>query len=634
MKKQTKLHFLFISCLFLLHVLGVEGRTSLIPTPQQVKYETGSFNLKPGMTIGISNHPSLMNAAHYLVEKLEPATGYRFPIRKKGKTDILLDIKALPDTTPGAYQLRVTAKRVVITANNYNGIISGISTLRQLLPEQIERNYTFNEEVEWTVPCVTVTDAPRFQYRGLMLDVARHYFDKEEIKVLLDRMALYKLNKFHWHLTDNEGWRIEIKRYPKLTQESGWRLLNGLDQYCENRAQGDNNPEFNLTKKHLKTIDGKVYYGGFYTQKEIKEVVAYASKLGIDVIPEIDMPGHFNAASAVYPEVICPKANMSSSPVCAGNDSAIEFCKNVYSEVFALFPNQDVHIGADEVGKENWKDCPSCQKRIKDEGLKDEKELQSWFVHTMEKFFREHGKRLIGWDEITEGGLSNTSTVMWWTGSEETLNKTLSHGNKIIMTPNQWLYFDHGQNNSSAKHVFEYDPIPESIQRKDLIAGVQANIWGEYIPSMLRVDYMSMPKMLCLSEVAWVLPTVKNWDTFSTQIEDQIPRLDMMGINYRVPELESDIFISKRKVVYLNVPPQEWLCDTIMLEHGKRVVDLKAPYPGIQIRYTTDGTIPTIQSTTYATPFTVTAPSEYMFATFRPNGTRGEFRKVVFVQEK
>lgn len=634
MKKQTKLHFLFISCLFLLHVLGVEGRTSLIPTPQQVKYETGSFNLKPGMTIGISNHPSLMNAAHYLVEKLEPATGYRFPIRKKGKTDILLDIKALPDTTPGAYQLRVTSKRVVITANNYNGIISAISTLRQLLPEQIERNYTFNEEVEWTVPCVTVTDAPRFQYRGLMLDVARHYFDKEEIKVLLDRMALYKLNKFHWHLTDNEGWRIEIKRYPKLTQESGWRLFNGLDQYCENRAQGDNNPEFNLTKKHLKTIDGKVYYGGFYTQEEIKEVVAYASKLGIDVIPEIDMPGHFNAASAVYPEVICPKANMSSSPVCAGNDSAIEFCKNVYSEVFALFPNQDVHIGADEVGKENWKDCPSCQKRIKDEGLKDEKELQSWFVHTMEKFFREHGKRLIGWDEITEGGLSNTSTVMWWTGSEETLNKTLSHGNKIIMTPNQWLYFDHGQNNSSAKHVFEYDPIPESIQRKDLIAGVQANIWGEYIPSMLRVDYMSMPKMLCLSEVAWVLPTVKNWDTFSTQIEDQIPRLDMMGINYRVPELESDIFISKRKVVYLNVPPQEWLCDTIMLEHGKRVVDLKAPYPGIQIRYTTDGTIPTIQSTTYATPFTVTAPSEYMFATFRPNGTRGEFRKVVFVQEK
>jgi N-acetyl-beta-hexosaminidase len=610
------------------------GINDIIPTPKNIKEGVGYFKLKSKITVSISGNEQLEPAAEYLIQKLSIATGYSFKIKKRGNADIILSIENLPDTTAGAYILTVTPKNIKLTGNNYQGIISAISSLRQLLPLEIEQDVSQNSTVQWEIPLVTIEDAPRFQYRGLMLDVARHYFDKEEVMILLDRMALYKLNKFHWHLTDNEGWRIEIKRYPELTEKGGWRIFNALDEFCEQKAKTDQNPDFNLTKKHLKVENGKTLYGGYYTQEDIKEVVSYAAMLGIDVIPEIDMPGHFNAASEVFPYIICKNPDMHSSPVCMGNDDAIEFCKNIYREVFDLFPYEYVHIGADEVGKENWMRCPLCQARIKNEGLKDEAELQSWFVHLMENYFNKHGKRLIGWDEIIEGGLSHTSTVMWWRGDPKAVLETIAHGNQVIASPNQWLYFDHGQFNHSIKHVYDFEAIPEELAagKEGLIIGVQANIWSEYIPSMLRMDYMSMPKMLCLSEMCWIDANAKDWNVFSNKIENHIPRLNAMNINYRVPFLESDIFINDRKIIHLNIPPEEWLCDTITLTTKSKTINLQAPYSNIEIRYTTDGTIPTMSSALYTKPFEATEGA-YIFATFRPNGTRGEFRKVLFVKK-
>ncbi len=628
--KLLLLFFLFSVLTCKLHASNSD-RIFIIPTPRQTEIGKGYFSLKQKVSISVSNNKSLYGAADYLKAKLENGAGLKCSIKEKGKADIVFKIMKLKDETPGAYILAVTNKQITITSNNYQGLISGISSLRQLLPPEIESEFCKNDTIKWKVPSLKITDAPRFQYRGMMLDVARHYYDKEEVMIFLDRMALYKLNKFHWHLTDNEAWRIEIKQYPELAHKSGWRKYNHLDNACAAKAANDKNPEFELPEKYLKQMDGQVNYGGYYTQEDIKEVVAYATKLGIDVIPEIDMPGHFNAASAIFPGIICPGANIASSPVCVGNDSAITFCKNIFDEVFKLFPYQYVHLGADEVGKDNWQNCPLCQKRIKEEGLKDEKELQSWFVHNMESYFENNGKKLIGWDEITEGKLSQASTIMWWTGSRETLDKSLANGNKVILTPNQWVYFDHGQTNNSIKRVYDYEPLLQNIDMS-LILGVQANIWTEYIPSLLRVDYMSMPKMLCLSEIAWVNSDQKNWELFSKKITEQIPRLDALNINYRIPHLESDLFLSERKIVYLNVPPEEWLCDTISIASGKKLIDIQKPFPGIVIRYTTDGTIPTVKSVQYTTPFWVEVPGEYMFATFRPNGTRGEFRKIVFIK--
>lgn len=606
---------------------------SIIPTPKHMTANVGHFELKSGMSVSVSQS-SLHPAATYLTNRLNRATGFYFKIEESIQSDINLELKPLKDATPGAYHLVVNEKNIHITANDYNGIVSGISSLRQLFPVEIERELLFNSGVDWHVPQVTITDAPRFQYRGMHLDVARHFFDKDEILRFLDRMALYKFNKFHWHLTDNEGWRIEIKKYPRLTQDAAWRPFHYLDMFGEKKAEKEDTPEFYLPKQHTKQVGDKIVYGGYYTQDEIREVVAYATKLGIDVIPEIDMPGHFESTTTVFPNIICEHSN-TSRVICVGKDESIQICKDIYAEIFDLFPYEYVHLGADEVDKEGWKKCSFCQKRIADNNLKDEKELQAWFVHTMEEYFNEHGKKLIGWEEIAEGGLSATSTVMWWLGKDSTVLDVTSHGNQVISTPNTWAYFDHKQYNADIRTVYEGSPTPRTLPAEyhHLILGGQGNIWTEFIPSEARMEYMSVSKMLCLSEICWIDGEDKDWDVFSKKIEDQLPRLDALQVNYRVPHMEADIFINNRTSDWMNIPTEEWLTDTLIVPASKRKITLEKPYPNISIRYTQDGTIPTLSSPEYTGPMEIQAPAEYVFATFRPNGTRGEFRKAVFVKE-
>ncbi len=590
---------------------------SLIPQPAHVAYSSGSFSLKDGMTIGV-NDPSLIQAADYLSSFLNRSTGYGFSVREAQTGDIYLYVDTLT-MRPNEYELIVTAQKAELKSGSYPAMITAIQTLRQLLPAEIESTEVLSG-MKWTIPTVEIKDAPRFEWRGLMLDVSRHFYTPEEIKELLDLMALYKLNKFHWHLTDDQGWRIEIKQYPLLTEKGAWRTFNNHDFECKEREVSEMNPDFKIPNEHLR-IDqkGDTLYGGFYTQDEIRDIVRYAQIRGIDVIPEIDMPGHFLAAITSYKGISCSDqpgwGAMFSSPVCPGKESALTFCKNIYSEIFDLFPYEYVHLGADEVEKTNWKKCSDCQKRIKAEKLKSEDELQAWFVKYMERFFNENGKKMIGWDEIIEGGLSETATVMWWRSwAPNSIPEATAQGNKTIATPNAWLYFDAHQDKRSLLNVYDFEPTAtvHTPEQKDLIMGVQGNIWCEGIPSRERMQFMLTPRLLALSEIAWIDPATKNEDTFLEKVIGQFPRLNVMKINYRIPDLKG--FYERNTFT------------------GEGIVDITCVDPSAKIYYTTDGSIPDQNSKPYTEPLRINETTEFVFRAFGANGKRGDIYRTSFIK--
>lgn len=591
---------------------------NIIPQPKSIEKGKGTFTVKNHMVIGYTG-TKLKPAATYLQSILTRTTGYTI-LTEEGKGSIQL---VLTETQgmPGSYELEATPSKICITANTYSGIIAGIQTLRQLLPPQIEAYTPDNRRTRWVIPAVTVTDTPRFAWRGMMLDVSRHFYNIQEIKQLLDLMALYKLNKFHWHLTDDQGWRIQILKYPSLTKKGTWRKYNSHDRECIRLAKEQDNPDFLPDLNKINVNNGDTIYGGFYTQKEIKEIVAYAAVRGIDVIPEIDMPGHFLAAITNYPDIACSGqigwGKTFSSPICPGKDETLEFCKDIYKEIFQLFPYEYVHLGADEVEKTNWKKCADCQKRMHDNGLKDEKELQAWFVNYMEKFFRENGKRLIGWDEILEGGLSPSATIMWWRNwADKAVPTATTQGNNVIIAPNFTLYFDAQQDKKTLKNVYDYDPVMQGLdeKQKSRILGAQANVWCEWIPSVERLQYMIMPRMLALSEICWVDPSTKNWKHFQNKVIAHFKRLNIMNINYRIPDLEG--------------------FHTTNAFTGETTVNVRCIAPDIQIRYTTDGSIPTNQSPLYTKPIKITETTGFTFRTFRPGGQKGDMVKTRYIKSE
>ena len=585
---------------------------SLIPEPNEIQQTDGEFILKGG-TIGVADK-QLLPAADYLAGLLSRSTGYIYKVGEGGG-DITLAVGDIPGKE-GAYTLDVIPEGIQIKGNTYGGVIAGIETLRQLLPPEIESTEVL--AVVWSVPAVRITDSPRFEWRGMMLDVSRHFYTKEEVKEFLDMMALYKLNKFHWHLTDDQGWRIEIQQYPLLTERGAWRTFNSHDRSCMALAIEQDNPDFEIPEAKLQIVQGDTLYGGFYTQEDIKEIVAYAAVRGIDVIPEIDMPGHMLAAVDNYSGVSCFRetgwGRTFSSPVCPGKETALQFCKNVYREIIPLFPYKYVHLGADEVEKANWKKCPDCQNRMKTEGLKTEEELQAWFVHDMEKFFNENGKELIGWDEILEGGLSPTATIMWWRNwHPQSVSEATAKGNQAILCPNASFYFDVQQDKQTVRNVYEYNLIPDSLSdaQKALILGVQGNIWCEWIPSRERMQYMAMPRMMALAELAWSAPANMNWEDFTRRMVEQFPRLNTLNINYRIPDLEgfhaTNVFV------------------------GEGTVSVGCLDPGAEIRYTIDGSIPTLESQQYTTPMDIAETTDFTFRTFRPNGKKGDIVKTCYI---
>jgi hexosaminidase len=478
--------------------------------------------------------------AQLLAARLRTATGFKIKLgpatEAAAPNDIVLTAQnAGADTGAEGYELAVSANGAVIRATTPAGLFYGTQSLLQLLPPEIfSTNHVSG--VDWRIAGVAIEDQPRFVWRGFMLDVSRHFFTKAEVEQVLDVMALYKLNTFHWHLVDDQGWRIEIKRYPKLTAQGAWRPEVG----------------FGLDPKATTAYDAQGRYGGFYTQRDIREVVAYAAARHITIVPEIEMPGHSSAALTAYPQFACPNAEIAvptkggvfTGVYCAGNDATFEFVSNILTEVTALFPGKFIHIGGDEVDKSNWRRCPLCQARIKAENLKNEGELQSWFIRRIEKIVDARGKTLLGWSEIREGGLASSATLMDWIGGGA---ESAASGHDVVMTPTTYCYIDHYQStNQSAEpkaiggylplsQVYQFDPVPTDLapEFQKHILGGQANLWTEYIPNFQQVEYMMFPRLAAIAEDVWSPKSARNWDDFQKRAALNEKRLEAKGVNYR-----------------------------------------------------------------------------------------------------
>lgn len=523
----------WLCAVLLLAATCVQASVNIIPKPTLVKEGKGSFLVTDGMNIGV-NDPALADAADYLKQMIARATGFQDLAVRRGEGHISLLLQPAVDPEDESYTLTVSSSRITIKAGTYRGVVNGISTLRQLLPDEIESREPV-KGIRWTVPVVQVQDKPAYHWRGLMLDPSRHFYSVEETEQFLDHMALYKYNKFHWHLTDGVAWRLQINRYPLLTQRGAWReFRQDIDINCENRAKSENNPTLLIPQKYCREENGRKLYGGFYTQDDVRRVVRYAAIRGIDVIPEIDMPGHFWCGTQAYPLLSCGQDG--NDPLCLGKDLTLEFCRNVWEEVFQLFPYEYAHIGGDEVDRSRWAKCPDCQRRIKALGLQGVEELQAWFTKDMEKFFNAHGRKLMGWDEILEGGVSRTATVYWWRGDHaDVAQKSTEMGNEVVICPTTYCYFDYGQDDNTLKRIYTSDVIPADLTPKQLklVKGIQSNAWGEFIPTVGRMQFMVFPRALAMVEKAWTPNEQQNWDNFSQRLQAHLHRLQAAGINYR-----------------------------------------------------------------------------------------------------
>jgi hexosaminidase len=516
---------------------GLAAVGDIIPRPTEVKELPGAFTLLPQMTIAIE-HEEHRATALQLVDLLDKPMGADVKIESVGKAATAITLStdgADPSLGDEGYTLKVHPEGVVITARTDTGLFYGIQSLRQLLPVEIEKREKV-DGVQWTIPCVEIKDSPRYAWRGMMLDVSRHFYDKAEVEHVLDLMAMHKLNHFHWHLTDDQGWRIEIKKYPKLTEIGAWR--DGIG--------------FKLDPKrstHYRE-DGK--YGGFYTQDEIREVVAYAAKLHITVIPEIEMPGHSQAALSAYPQFSCTKqpqavgvkAGVMDAIYDAGDDAVFGFLDDVLSEVSGLFPAPYIHIGGDEVPKGPWKKSEACQARIKAEGLKNEDELQSYFIRRVEKIVESKHRQLIGWDEILEGGLAPGATVMSWRGIDGGI-AAAKQGHDVIMTPTSNCYIDYSQTRRKGEQptiggylplarVYSYEPTPRALNEDQAkhVLGAQGNLWTEYVPNMKQVEYQAFPRESAMAEVTWSAKDRRDFSDFQRRLVGLEKRLTVMGVNY------------------------------------------------------------------------------------------------------
>jgi hexosaminidase len=513
----------------------------LVPAPQKMEVQAGTFALSPSTRI-LAGAAST-ETAELLAQSLLKSTKFSFAVKledgQPSANSILLTTKdADADLGPEGYELTVAPDSVIIRAPTAAGLFYGSQTLLQLLPPEIfSSNVT--ESVAWQAPCVHIKDWPRFKWRGLMLDVARHFYSKAEVERYLDNMALHKLNMFHWHLVDDQGWRIEIKEYPKLTEVSAWRSSIG----------------FGLKKEDSIAYGKDGRYGGFYTQDDIREIVAYAAARHITIVPEIEMPGHSLAALAAYPQfgtgngpfTMPTEGGINPGIYSPAKDETFQFLDDVLKEVFQLFPGKYVHIGGDEVPPDPWKNDAACQALMKREGLKTSDELESWFVRRIEKFINANGKTLIGWSEIARGGLAKNAVIMDWIGGGA---EAAADGHDVAMSPAEptdYSYFDHYQSQDThhepkaiggflpLERVYQFEPIPASLDPKLQfhILGAQGNLWTEYIANIAYLDYMTYPRACAMAEVTWSPKEGRNWESFNTRLQTHLKRLDYVGVKYR-----------------------------------------------------------------------------------------------------
>lgn len=549
--------------------------TQIIPAPTKQIINKGSFTLNS--SVGISYTKDFKVSAEFLKIFIEEGSQIKL---KESKSIAFIKDESI--SSAEGYSLQIFPNRIEIKAKTDQGAFYAVQSLRQLLPPEFE-NGTFNED-KVIIPCVTIEDSPQFKYRGMHLDVGRHMFSVNFIKKYIDALAMLKMNTFHWHLTEDQGWRIEIKKYPKLQEVAAYRNETLIGHYSNQPQQ----------------FDGK-QYGGFYTQNEVKDVVAYAKSRFITVIPEIELPGHSQAAIAAYPELGCTGKQIEVATrwgvfeeIYCTKDETFEFLEDVLDEVLELFPSEYIHIGGDEAPKTRWKTCEVCQNRIKAEGLKDEHELQSYFIARIETYLNSKGRQIIGWDEILEGGLAPNATVMSWRGTEGAVEAAKQKHN-VVMSPTSHSYFDYYQSDNDneplaiggylpLEKVYSFNPIPEGLSKEEsqYILGAQGNLWTEYIPTSKQVEYMVFPRMIAMSEVVWSKPEHKSYADFVSRLEYFHKRLDALDINYanHLFEIEGSL-----------------------IAEGYQ---LKTLTKNKSIRFTLDGSKPSINSEVYSKPIPVT----------------------------
>jgi hexosaminidase len=495
---------------------------------------------------------------------------------------------------------------MVISFGGDAGLFYAVQTLEQLLP--VDNRVVRSVEPIWSIPAVRIVDKPRFQWRGMHLDVSRHFFDVRFIKRYIEYIAMHKMNVFHWHLIDDGGWRMETRKYPLLTSVGGWRAGGpGQWSYTDIRMLFDTSE--------------RPRYGGFYTQDEIREVVKYAAERYVTVVPEIELPGHTTPSIVVYPDLGCDgvappleKGRTNTNVYCAGKEGTFMFLEDVLTETMELFPSRWIHIGGDEVNKAYWSQCPQCQKRMSDEGLRNVDELQSYFIKRIERFLVSKGRRLVGWDEILEGGLAPEATVMSWRGVEGGIAAAKS-GHDVVMSPTSHCYFDYSYATTPTEHVYGWEPVPASLTAEEgrHVLGGQANVWTEYIPTVERCEYMIFPRMLATAEVLWTPVARRDWDSFSSRLMRYFGRLDAMGAVYQIPAptvgYTAAVFVD-RETVSAGVP-------------------LGSPF---SLRYTTDGSAPTASSAEYRGALTVTSSQVLTFALVSGAGNVGDVARVECVK--
>lgn len=580
---------------------GQTADFNIIPRPQQVNVSNDApftLNAKTVISLG-TNSQDMKRNANMLASYIEQATGIRPAISKsKNGTAIVLTIDKTIANAEG-YKLDADAKQIRIAGASAAGVFYGIQTLRKSLP------LVNGKASKVSIPAVHITDAPRFAYRGTHLDVSRHFVTADSVRQFIDMLALHNINRFHWHLTDDQGWRIEIKKYPLLTQIGSKRAQTVI---------GHNSGKY----------DGKPY-SGFYTQKQIRDIVKYAADRYITIVPEIDLPGHMQAALAAYPDMGCTggpyevwqKWGVSDNVLCAGNDKTLTFIDNVLKEITQLFPSKYIHVGGDECPKTQWQKCPKCQARIKalnleaKDGHSAEERLQSYIITHASNYLKSLGRNTIGWDEILEGGLAEGATVMSWRGESGGIAAAKQH-HDVVMTPNSYLYFDYYQSLDKANEplaiggylpletVYSYEPMPKELTADEArhIIGVQANIWTEYMPTFKQMQYMALPRLAALSEVQWSQPALKDYTSFTNRLTEFTHLYDRLGYNYAKHLYNVAIHVDS---------DNKWREILIhMTTAGKA-----------EIRYTLDGTEPTVNSTLYTGAIVLQKSAKIRAAAFR-----------------
>ncbi len=569
---------------------SVATMSPIVPRPVEYARQQGAFEFSWDTEVIYAD--GLQSEAEHLARFLRSATGFPVPTIQGSQgdgNDVLLRIARARDLDPlgeEGYRLEVEPRGIAIEGATPAGVFYGIQTLKQMLPAEALRRS--DQPRSWQVPDARVVDWPRFSWRGMHLDVSRHFFPPEFLKRFLDLMALYKFNVFHWHLVDDGGWRMESLRYPLLTERGAWRDAPKRGEWSQaalsfpERRDGDE-------------------YGGYYTRREIREIVAYAASLHITVVPEIEMPGHTLPSIVCYPELACDPPGANQNVYCAGSEKTFEFLENILEETLDLFPSKYIHIGGDEVYKGWWANCQRCQARMKRENLQTLDELQSYFIRRMDAFLTKHGRTLIGWDEILEGGLAPNASVMSWRGVEGGI-EAVRQNRHAVMCPTSHCYFDYSYATTPTEEVYEFDPVPDEIPEgaAHLILGAQGNLWTEWMPTEDRVLYMAFPRALALAEAVWTPKERKDLEGFLARLNEHYARLDALRVPYRLPS---------------PVPAGP----TLTFDDTMTVAFAPAP-PGMVIRYTTDGTPPTRSSTRYQKSFAIRAGTVLRAAMFTLDG--------------